>query len=68
MVNKEGPVCRFCGCLIGEGFKHGKLYLCIDCWELLGAIIRDALPEAMRQVMDKASIGWFRSLDASRRQ
>lgn len=52
----EIPKCQFCDSLIGEGYKLPKnqLYVCLECWTLIETIIKDALPEAMRQVMDKA--------------
>ena len=35
------PTCQFCGCEIGEGFRHGTLYVCVDCWDLIQALIED---------------------------
>jgi hypothetical protein len=46
--------CQFCGCLIGEGFKHQELYVCVECWTLLTAIIEDSLPMTMNEVSKKA--------------
>jgi hypothetical protein len=46
--------CQFCGCLIGEDFRHQELYVCIECWTLLTAIIEDSLPMTMHQVGEKA--------------
>ncbi len=53
------PQCRFCGEPVYEGNKFktqsGKvLYLCIDCWQLLSAVIEEAIPEKLRQFMDAA--------------
>ena len=54
IVKEEGPICRFCSCLVGEGFKHKELYVCVDCWALLTAIIEDSLPMSMQEVGKKA--------------
>lgn len=56
MTEEKVPRCQFCDILIGEGFKlsNTELYVCLECWSLTEAIIKDALPEAARQVMDKA--------------
>jgi hypothetical protein len=53
-IVKKDPKCQFCGCLIGEGFKHQELYVCVECWTLLSAIIEDSFPMTMLEVGDKA--------------
>jgi hypothetical protein len=55
-MTRNIPRCQFCEVLIGEGYKLPKaeLYVCLECWNLIETIIKDALPEAMRQVMNKA--------------
>ncbi len=50
---ETAPKCQFCGCLIGEGFKHQELYVCLECWTLLTAIIEDSLPTTMHEVSKK---------------
>jgi hypothetical protein len=51
---KKNPKCQFCGLMIGEGFKHQELYVCVECWTLLTAIIEDSFPMTMLEVGDKA--------------
>ncbi len=53
-MKEEGPTCQFCSCLVGEGFKHQELYVCVDCWTLLTAILEDSLPMSMYEVGNKA--------------
>jgi len=48
MTEEEGPRCRFCAKLIGEGYEHethrgAKLYLCIDCYSLIEEVARESL-------------------------
>ena len=52
-MEKE-PKCQFCGCPIGEGFRHQELYVCVECWTLLTVIIEDSLPMIMHEVSKKA--------------
>ncbi|UCH02803.1 MAG: hypothetical protein JSV20_03175, partial [Candidatus Bathyarchaeota archaeon] len=37
----------------GEGFRHQELYVCVDCWTLLMAIIEDSLPMTLHEVSKK---------------
>jgi len=54
-MSEEGPRCRFCGCLIGEGYKDEQdRHVCIDCWSLVCSIIEDSLPHALYQLGRKA--------------
>jgi hypothetical protein len=55
-MTRNIPRCQLCDTLIGEGFQlpNTQLYVCLACWSVIETIIKDALPEAMRQVMDKA--------------
>jgi hypothetical protein len=53
-ITEKVPKCQFCGFLIGEGFKHHELYICVECWTLLTAIIEDSLPMILHEVSKKA--------------
>jgi hypothetical protein len=53
-IVKQEPKCQFCGCVIGEGFHHHELYVCIECWTLLTAIIEYSFPMTLLEVGDKA--------------
>jgi hypothetical protein len=48
--------CQLCSTLIGEGFRISKteLYVCLECWSVIEAILKDALSETLRQIMDDA--------------
>jgi hypothetical protein len=42
--------------VVGEGFRlaDDALYVCVDCWRVLETIIKDALPEAVRRILERA--------------
>lgn len=60
MSKEKGPQCNFCHRELGEGEKfkphqNGEhMYVCYDCFNFIGAIVSDALPQLLRELADSA--------------
>lgn len=60
MTKQERPKCQICGQQMAEGsiYRRGEpyepLYVCHDCYMLVGALVTDGLPHFLRQLVGDA--------------